>query len=109
MESSITMHEPIPKLSCVLQLLIVPEISTLPAKESIFELTRVKVAIRFCQLALSLNYVGKDLTLVDAFDASAVRPGHLTVTVHLRIHKFTDVVAPVWPLENSEPVNLALN
>lgn len=53
-----------------------------------------------------MENVGQKLSLVDNFFAFGSHPGHLTLSLHLRVDEAADVVPSIWPFEFSVALNL---
>jgi len=57
---------------------------------------------------LAMEHVCKELTFVNNFLSLRCHPGHLTLTLHLRIDKASDVMAAIWPLKFTIALDLRI-
>ena len=69
----------------------------------------VEISVVHLQLALAVEDIRKEFSLVDYLFAVLVRPAHLSNALHLRINEVADVVSAVWPFELSVPLYLRID
>lgn len=110
-QHAVTVYRAVSELPLVLLLRIWPPVDAFSVVESVLKLPFVYFAITLEELALTLNDVCKHVALVDALAADTggrvvLCPRHLAIAVHLRVHKVSDVVATIWPLELTETLDL---
>jgi len=85
-----------------------PLVAAFTAELAVLELAVVGVSVVDLETAQAMEYVRQELSLIDILLAVSRQPSHLTLSLHLRVHKVANVVPAVWPLELAIALNLGV-